>query len=190
MKQFLIVMSILASSVIASHAQAQSFCGGTVVFSGDLASNNRAWNTTCCPDGYRVQGIACADLPPDQDLADGCSAVCRSIAKGNRMIVSNDFQRTPEAIECNNSEVFAGVVCKDMSKNSKGDDDVSDSCTAVCQKPGSDRLRVVSKFDIDGNPRQPMQSTVSLPRRVVGIACKDIQKGSSDRLDGCTIIEN
>jgi len=189
MKKFLATMAIMATFMVSSLVQAQSYCGGNIVFNSDLSSNNRSWNTTCCPDGYRVQGIACSDLP-NQDLGDGCSAVCRSISKGNRMIANSDNQRTPDVKECNNSEVLAGIMCKDMAKNSKGDDDVSDGCTAVCQKPGSTNLRVVHKDDIAGNPREQNQTTVLLPKRVVGIACKDVQKGTSDRLDGCTIIED
>lgn len=187
MKKLLTVMAAALLLMVASSAQAQ-YCGGNLVPNNDLGGNNRGWNVSCCPAGYRVQGVACADLPPDQDLLDGCSAVCRSIAKGNIMQPAYDFQRTPTVYQCDKTEVLAGIMCKDRNFEGKGDDDVSDGCTAVCQKPNTSNLRTVYSGDIAGTNRDPNQITVMLPTRVVGIACKDVNKGSSDRADSCTII--
>jgi hypothetical protein len=83
-KKFLSALTVLTLVSVAGQAQAQ-YCGGSIMHNNDLSGNGRGWNTSCCPEGYRVQGIACADLPPGQDLMDGCSAVCRSIEKGNIM---------------------------------------------------------------------------------------------------------
>lgn len=188
MKHMLVGLFVMSILLITGFAQAESFCGGTPMFNADISGNKRPWTVSCCPDGYRVQGIACADLPPAQDLADGCSVVCRSIQKGNLMKVIGDFQRQPEQMVCHKTEVMAGIMCKDMAKHSKGDDDVADSCTAVCQKPGSNTLRTIPRGDIDGNPREQQVYTTLLPQRVVGLACKDVDKGTSDRMDGCTPI--
>lgn len=186
-KKFLLALTVLGLMSLAGSASAQ-YCGGSIMYNNDLSGNGRGWNTSCCPDGYRVQGIACSDLPPDQDLMDGCSAVCRSIEKGNIMQPANDFQRTPTVYQCEKQEVLAGIMCKDVNFTGKGDDDVSDGCTAVCQKPNNSNLRQVYNGDIGGTNRDPNQLTVYLPTRVVGIACKDLAKGSSDRADSCTII--
>lgn len=188
LKKSIVVLATLSLISLAGNVLAQSACGGTMMANNDLSSNGRPWGISCCPDGYRVQGIACSDLPPDQDLADGCSAVCRSISKGNIMMPANDFQRQPDPVMCPKQDVMAGIVCKDMNHNSKGDDDVTDSCTPVCQHPGSTALTVMSKGDLNNNGREANQMTVMLPQRVVGIACKDINKGTSDRLDSCSPI--
>lgn len=174
----------LALVSFAGAAQAQS-CGGTMMPNDDL--NSGRYNYSCCPSGYRVQGIACADLP-GQDLSDGCSAVCRSISKGNDMMPSNDFQRMPEPVTCPKASVFAGLWCKDVNKSGKGDDDVADGCSAICQDASSGAITKMSKGDIDGTNRPSKDLMVRLPQRVVGIACAEVDKGSSDRMDGCTIM--
>jgi len=188
-KYTFICLATLASLLIASVSYAQ-YCGGNIQYSSDLTGNSRPWNVSCCPTGYRVQGIACADLPPKQDFGDGCSAICRSISKGNIMQPANDFQRHPALYQCDKTEVLAGIVCRDSTGHGGGSQsDVADSCTAVCQKPGSKNLRVVYNNDFNTNAKSAQNRVVTyLPTRVVGIACKDQDKGTSDRLDGCTII--
>lgn len=163
--------------------QANAFCGGTVVYDNDCGSNARAFSVSCCPSGYRVQGVAYNDINK-KDKADAVSAVCRSITKGNDMMPS-DFQTNPVVSMCDKTEVLAGIACKDMKKS-----DALDGCTAICQKPGSKNLRMVYSNDLASNPRAYNKHTVFLPKRVVGIGYKDQTKGrsmGSDEADCATI---
>lgn len=183
-----IIFSLLGLAYAGS-AYAQSYCGGQLVYSQDCASNGRDYAVSCCPDGYRVQGVASGDKYK-QDYGDAISAVCRSITKGNDMMPI-DFQRAPAAYVCDKTEVFAGLFCKDMGDRGKGTkSDVLDGCTAVCQKPNSGDLREVYSPDISHNPRQGIRHTVKLPKRVVGLAYKDMDNagGESDRADCAAII--
>lgn len=158
-------------------AQAQ-YCGGTVVDYGDCSKNVRAYAASCCPSGYRVQGVAYADINK-ADFADAYSAVCRSIAKGNDMMPT-DFQRAPITLVCDKNEVFAGLACKDMSNKGSGKNaDASDGCTAICQDAKTGATREIYNQDTAGNPREASRVSVKLPKRVVGIVYKD-QDGKDD----------
>ncbi len=186
----LLVVLGLAIAILPSLAQAQA-CGGRVVHNADCDSNGRQWTYSCCPDGYRVQGVAYNDLNK-QDHVDAISAVCRSISKGNDMMPS-DFSKTPISLVCNKTEVMAGVASKDVKVNGGDSRDTLDGVTAVCQTPASTSLRTIANNDIDQNSREASVQTVLLPKRVVGIATKDRDNGgnsagSSDRADCVTVI--
>ncbi len=185
----------LALSVVAvvtpGAAQAQSACGGTVQYTSDCDGNNRQWHFSCCPDGYRVQGVAYTDISK-QDHVDAVSSVCRSIARGNDTM-PQDFSRTPKTFVCDNKEVLAGIVSKDVKTDAGGNRDTLDGISAVCQHPGSKSLRTIMNVDITENERQGRQESIYLPKRVVGIAYKEYDNGgkktgASDRADCVTII--
>lgn len=182
MKKILTVAAFVAMTAFGA-TNAFSFCGGSVVYDNDCGSNPRGFSASCCPSGYRVQGVAYNDIKK-KDHADAVSAICRSIAKGNDMMPS-DFQTHPVTFMCDKTEVLAGIACKDLPKS-----DGLDGCTAICQKPGSKNLRMVYNNDLASNPRAYNRHTVYLPKRVVGIAYKDRTKGSStgsDEADCATI---
>lgn len=188
-KVMLAIIVFVVALVFVSVTSYAQYCGGSIQQVSDLSSNRRAYAVACCPDGYRVQGIACSDLPEEQDMGDGCTTVCRSIKDGNRQEFSGDIQRNPAVYECDKTEVMAGIACKDTDKHGGGvNSDVADGCTVFCQNPKSKAVRRIRSDDIDGNRNAGYDVTVLLPRRVVGIACKDKDSGTSDRLDGCTII--
>jgi hypothetical protein len=186
-KKTIFALVALGMMSFASTSNAQ-YCGGTIVYDNDCGSNHRGFSVSCCPSGYRVQGVAYSDLPNASDYSDALSSICRSIAKGNDMMPS-DFQRAPVTHVCDKTEVFAGLECKDMDKRGGVNSDNLDGCTAVCQHPKSKNLRTIYSADLASNKRSPVRHTVLLPKRVVGIAYKDIgQKKSSDRADCATII--
>jgi hypothetical protein len=168
-----------ASLLVASQAYAQ--CGGYPLNDSDLSGNSRPLVSSCCPAGYRVQGMAYSDMrnSGNDDRVDAVSAICRSIAKGNDMMVS-DFQSPPITLMCPKEYVNAGGNCVDL----RGEDAL-DGCVIYCQKPGSTELMMVGNNG-DSGPTGSMQ-TVLLPKRIVGIGMKDLDKGptqSSDRADG------
>lgn len=182
-KVTLIALVGALSFLVSQNAYSQS-CGGNIAYDNDCGSNGRNYVASCCPSGYRVQGVAYNDMRSsgNNDRADAVSAVCRSISKGNIMMPT-DFQTTPITLQCDPTEVMAGINCNDL----KGEDSL-DGCTVYCQKPGSTNLRTVgNNGDTGGNGAS---HTVYLPQRVVGVLYKDLDKGanqSSDRADCATI---
>lgn len=160
-------------------------CGGVRQYNDDCANSNRSWHVSCCPDGYRVQGVAYNDIE-GQDHVDAVSAVCRHISRGND-IMPTDFGRRPKKFVCNKNEVMAGIFQKDVITQGGTRRDSLDGVTAICQRPQSTNLRMVPNDDIEEG-RQGGEMTVLLPKRVVGLAYKELDKGSSDRADCVTII--
>ena len=192
-KSFLKV-AMVASLFVSASAFAQSTCGGHIQFDADTASNPRQYAVSCCPEGYRVQGIAYNDLGKNSgkqvDAADAFSAVCRSVSSGEIKMAS-EGQTNALQLVCDPKEVLAGIICKDL-----GNGDESDGCTIVCQTPGSSALRQALNADTDSNRSRPYsEQSVLLPKRIVGIASKDMTKGghqkgnrNSDESDGAAII--
>lgn len=166
-------------------ADQQSACGGIIQYNNDCANSGREYHISCCPDGYRVQGVAYTDIK-DQDHVDAVSAVCRSISKGNDTM-PQDFSRTPKKYVCEKQEVLAGIYSKDVQVQGGDKRDTLDGVTAFCQKPGSNALRKIDNHDISGG-REGREQTILLPKRVVGIAYKEHDRGSSDRADCVTIV--
>lgn len=188
-------IAVVASFLVSTSVFAQSTCGGHIEYDADTATNPRQYAVSCCPEGYRVQGIAYNDMgkrggKSQSDVADAFSAVCRSVSSGEIMM-SSEGQTSSLQLVCEPKEVLAGILCKDLGKN-----DESDGCTIKCQKPGSSALRQVLNADTDSNTMRPYtEHTVLLPKRVVGIASKDMTNGGaqtgsrgSDQSDGAAII--
>jgi hypothetical protein len=174
-KIFAVLTVLVMAGAGSAHAQ---YCGGQVMDYGDCSHNARAYSASCCPDGYRVQGVAYSDIHK-ADFADAVSAVCRSISKGNDMMPT-DFQRAPVTYVCDKNEVFAGLACKDMADKGSGKNaDALDGCTAICQNAKTNAIREIYNPDMAGNPREAARVSVRLPQRVVGIVYKD-QDGKDD----------
>lgn len=193
MKKGLIFVSVVGLLIggLSQWVYAQSACGGTIEYNKDCDNTRRSWGFSCCPEGYRVQGVAYTDIRK-QDHVDAISAVCRSVTRGNDVMPSSDFQRNPLKLVCEKSEVMAGIYAKDVLTNSGDRRDTLDGLTAVCQHPGDNSLRRIFNADIQGG-REGVEFSVRLPRRVVGIAYRERDNkggdaGSSDRADCVTII--
>ncbi len=164
---------------------AQTICGEAIVSDEDCDSNELKYSESCCPAGYRVQGVIYNDLI-GQDNTDAVGAICRHVTKGNVEIASdfanqgNKDRKQPIQLVCESEEVLAGIACKDLPKK-----DALDGCTAICQKPGSEE-RILYNPDLASNPRTFVRHAVKLPNRVAGIGYKE-EKLKSDRAD-CTNI--
>lgn len=167
---------ILAATcgLLMAAAQAHAFCGGSPDYSNDCNNNPKGFATSCCPNGYRVQGVAYNDMrsSSNNDIVDAVSAVCRSIQKGNDMMPS-DFQAPPITMVCDKTEVFAGMSVVDLNKN-----DAMDGIVVYCQKPGSTSLRMIGNNGDTGSNGET--HTTLLPKRVVGIGYKDNQGDQAD----------
>lgn len=185
LRKILVALVVLGSVALGSQAQAQ-YCGGTLVQDNDCASNtDRSYSASCCPPGYRVQGVAYNDLQ-GSDYADAVSAVCRHVTKGNTMMPT-DFQTQPVVHMCEKTEILLGIAYKDMPKGGKRSD-ILDGVTAICQNPTTKATRTLYSNDLAGNGRGYETRTISLPNRIVGIIYKDIGKGTdSDRADCVTV---
>ncbi|MBF0105239.1 MAG: hypothetical protein HQM16_07920 [Deltaproteobacteria bacterium] len=187
-KKTLVGFVVLGVVAFVGTAQAQ-YCGGTIVSDNDCDSNTgRPYSTSCCPDGYRAQGVAYNDMA-GSDEADAISPICRSITAGNDMMPT-DFQTTPVSHLCDNTEVMSGIACKDMPLQG-AQADYLDGCTAVCFNPTTKQTRTLHSEDLGGNTgRSYVTHTVELPNRVFGIAYKDSNNGTgkSDVADCATIV--
>ncbi|MBI2341084.1 MAG: hypothetical protein HYU99_12075 [Deltaproteobacteria bacterium] len=187
MKRFYFLLcSVLVLGFMPGLARADSACGGIIQMKNDCLKNGRSWHINCCPDNYRVQGVAYDDHP-DQDHADAVGPICRKVGESSNPVMPEDYSKTPKTFECDKTEVMAGIYDKDVLTDSGDKRDTLDGVTAVCQKPGSEGLRKIANRDIEGG-REGREQTVLLPKRVVGIAYKELDKGSSDRADCVTII--
>lgn len=175
----------LLIAILTLSGSAHSICGGQVVADNDCGSNQLAYAESCCPQGYRVQGVIYNDLK-GQDNADAVGSVCRHVTKGNVKIASdfynrgNKGQKAPVKFVCDSTEVMSGIACKDLPKK-----DALDGCTAVCQKPGGAN-RLIYNPDLESNSRAYVYHTVKLPNRVQGIGYKE-EKVKTDRADCANI---
>lgn len=191
MKKSIFVLTVLGLFTVASSAMAQiSACGGTILYNSDCDNSRRKWRISCCPEGYRAQGVAYTDVRK-QDHADAVSVVCRSVSRGND-VVPVDFNHSPKQLVCEKTEVLAGIYCKDVQNKGGKNMDTLDGCTAVCEHPGSRDLRRIYQHDIQGG-REGKEYSVRLPKRVVGIATKELDDkggdpGKSDRADCAALI--
>lgn len=172
--------------VLSGQAQSSMICGKTTVPDNDCDSNATQYSESCCPPGYRVQGVIYNDLK-GQDNADAVGAVCRHVQNGNIKIASdfdnrgNNGRKGPVQFVCDHTEVMIGLACKDLVKK-----DALDGCTAVCYNPKRHTTRIMDNYDITSNPRSYVMHTIELPYRVAGIGYKEERKGShgsTDRAD-------
>lgn len=173
---FVILMCVLFHT-----ASVLAICGSAAIPDNDCDSNELNYSESCCPDGFRVQGVVYNDLK-GQDNTDAVGAVCRHVNQGNIEIAS-DFQnrgdkgeKRPVSYVCESSEVMSGIACKDLPNK-----DALDGCTAVCKKPNGGE-RVVYNPDLASNPRAYVKHTVNLPNRIAGMGYKE-EKPNSDRAD-------
>ncbi|MBF0104505.1 MAG: hypothetical protein HQM16_04165 [Deltaproteobacteria bacterium] len=184
-KKTLLSLVVLGLVLAAGTASAQ-YCNGTIVPDNDCDSGNRAYSTSCCPRGYRAQGVAYNDMA-GSDEADAISPICRHVSKGNDMMPT-DFQTQPVQHLCDKTEVMSGIACKDMPKKGAQADDL-DGCTAICYNPKTKQERMLYSADLEGNrSRQYVTHKIDLPNRIFGIAYKDRDRGSSDVADCATIV--
>lgn len=174
------VMGLLYSS------QAFSICGAQIVPDNDCGSNVLAYSESCCPAGYRVQGVVYNDLK-GQDNTDAVGAVCRHVKNGNIEIASDFYNRgnkrrkAPIQFVCDRTEIMSGIACKDLKKK-----DALDGCTAVCYNPVTRQSRTLYNQDLASNPRAFVMHTINLPNRVAGIGYKE-EKIRTDRADCANI---
>ena len=184
MKKLLAVFALAFISF--SAADAYAFCGGSIVYDNDCGSNRLAYSASCCPPGYRVQGVIYNDLK-GQDNTDAVGSVCRHVKNGNIMVASDFYNRGnrgrkgPVQFVCDRREVMAGLACKDLPKK-----DSLDGCTAVCYNPRTRKTRYLYNPDLESNPRMYVVHTVDLPNRVAGIGYKE-EKLRTDRADCVSI---
>ena len=82
---------------------------------------------------------------------------------------------------------MAGIRSKDRAADDNKSDTL-DSIEVACQNPKGSGLRWVYNTDALNNGRGGREQTVSLPARIVGIASKEKEKGTSDEKDCVTII--
>lgn len=187
-KSLLVVLSLsLLVFGFAQYANAMSACGaGQVRSESDCNNTHRAWHFSCCPPGYRAQGVAYNDISK-QDHVDAVSVVCRSIKHGN-IKTPQDFSKPPKTFVCNNNEVLAGTLSSDVRTNGGDNRDTLDAVTALCQNAKTGQIREI--YNPDFNPqRAKRRHQIRLGQgRSVGIAYREIKKGSSDRADCVTLI--
>lgn len=181
---------VMGVMLISDTSWALRACGkGRVMQNSDCSNTNRNWNFSCCPSGSRAIGVAYNDLK-NQDYADAIGVVCRDINYGNE-VVQTDFSSNPTRFECDKTEILSGIAFADAKKKNGSGEDEMDAITALCENPKypSKRLRKVYNNDLYNAQRENEQS-VSLAegRRVVGIAYREIDKGSSDRADCVALI--
>lgn len=185
LKRTFLGLALLGLICVSSTAMAQD-CG-TIVSDNDCDSNGkRGYSTSCCPKGYRAQGVAYNDMA-GSDEADAISPICRHVTKGNDMMPT-DFQTTPVTHLCDKNEVMSGIACKDMPKQGAQADDL-DGCTAICFNHKTKAERTLFSNDLEGNTgRQYVIHKIDLPNRIFGIAYKDRDHGSSDVADCATVV--
>ena len=83
-------------------------------------------------------------------------------------------------MECDKTEVVSGLISQDVKTNSGNRRDSLDGATVECLNPKTGAKRVVYSSDI--NSARPGK-TYSLNTEVVGWAYKELDKGTSDRVD-------
>lgn len=185
-KQIFIILTVVSIVFgFSTMAKAQSACGGVVQLEPDCGNTSRNWHFSCCPDGYRVQGVAYNDIKK-QDHVDAIGAVCRSISAGN-MALSEDFSRRPKEFVCDKTELLIGIATMDVKTEAGDDRDTLDGATAICWNPKTHQERMIANNDITERALRT-QKVIGGKQKVVGIAYKEINRGSSDRADCATVI--
>lgn len=173
-----ILTTVAALAVIVSAGTVQAFCGGQVAVSNDCAGNQEPYATSCCPQGYRVQGVAYSDLKGEDGL-NGIQAYCRKY-KGNETTIPNKDQleggKGIVTIACESTEIMSALGCDDMQGKDK-----LDGCIIECYNPTTKASRWVNpNGDIGSNPRAV--SRIKLPNRIQGIGWKK-NHGNTDQTD-------
>lgn len=159
-------------------------CGGTIEPQNDCSGNGRKYHVICCPENHRQLGVAYTDMK-DQDHVDAVSAVC--ISPTNDVILASDFSRTPKQFTCEYYERVVGIESKDVMTESGNLYDELDGLTVFCQKPGDSAIRKVPNRDLESK-REGREIKIPYEKQALGIAYKEMEKGSSDRADCVTLI--
>jgi hypothetical protein len=163
-------------------------CGaGYIKYSKDCSNSNRDWHITCCEKNARAIGVAYNDLE-GQDYADAVGVICRDIKYGNE-ITQADYSKRAKRFECDKTEIMAGIIHADVRSEGKSRDEL-DAVTAMCENPKyPGRFRKIENSDLY-NAKYPREETVSLSegRRIVGLAYKERQKGTTDRADCVAVV--
>lgn len=181
-----IFITVFALVGLAYSSEALSICGASIVPDNDCGSNSQSYSDSCCPAGYRVQGVVYNDLK-GQDNTDAVGAVCRHVKNGNIQIASDFYNRgnrrrkSPVQFVCESREILAGIACKDLPNK-----DALDGCTAICYNPRTRRQRVLHNSDLSSNGRSFVKHTIKLPNRVAGIGYKE-ERRRTDRADCANI---
>jgi len=175
-----IVFLVLSSYTL----QAQETCGGTIEPSPDCSNSGRKYKVSCCRDGYRFLGVAYTDIK-DQDHVDAVSAYC--LSPTNEAVLVSDFSRTPKQFLCEYYERAVGIESKDVLTDGGSRKDELDGVSVVCLKPGDANPHTVPNKDMKGD-REGRDQVVSLDKQILGIAYKEMDKGSSDRADCVTLV--
>ncbi len=164
---------------------AQSACGGMIEYVADCSGNSRKWSISCCPKGTTPKGTAYSKIKGKDDV-DAIAMMCERDNGETFWVTSDDFQRQPKKLECQSGEVMVGIYSKDEMGHD-GRSDKLDGLTPICLKQGGGSTYRVANRDIQGG-REGREQTISPPRKIVGLAYKAKEKGSSDQTDCVTII--
>lgn len=184
MKIFSLLVITLASVFCLQPAWAQETCGGTIEPSRDCDNNDRQFKVSCCRDGYRFLGVAYTDIK-NQDHVDAVSVYC--LSPTNEAVLVSDFSRTPKQFLCEYYERAVGIESKDVLTEGGSRYDELDGLTVFCQKPGVSEVRKVYNKDIKSD-REGREQIMPLDKQILGIAYKEMDKGTSDRADCVTLI--
>lgn len=167
----LLLIPITSHAIEAYKTRGDSACGGTIYMNDDCSdSKHHVWHVSCCPDGYRVQGVHFAKHT-SHDTIDTISSYCRSVNKGNEATDNSDFG--PEKrinAYCHKSEILTGLVWKDKLTRTGQKRDSMIDIAPVCLNPSNGKKRIAKNMT---GPNPNYKTEVGLPKRVVGIALKE-----------------
>lgn len=184
MKKIFYTALVLGFFSTLSVAQAQQYaCGGVIERSSDCNSDRR-YHTVCCSGGV-VHGVIYSEIQ-DQDHVDAIGAVCKN-GSDIDSVMGNDFSRRSKTFACNDNETMVGIYSKDVLTEGGSRMDSLDGVTVYCKDKSSGNVRMVANRDIKRG-REGREQMAYSPKKVVGIAYKELDKGSSDRADCVTLI--
>lgn len=174
-KKILLAVTAIATVLVAG--QVQAFCGGQVKVTNDCSGNAEGYASSCCPSGYRVQGVVYNDLKGEDGL-NAMSAYCRKY-KGNETTIPNQDQmqggKGMVTLSCEPTEIVIAVGGADMPGKDK-----LDGVGIKCFNPTSKAERWVLPGGDIGTPNDV--SEVRLPNRIQGIGWKK-NHGNTDQTD-------
>lgn len=180
-----IFFTIIGLAFFATSYQAYGFCGGEAVWNNDCANNTLPYTTSCCPDGYRVQGIVYNDLDGREDETNAIVAYCRKYKGPEEFYYNKDLLeggKAPITLSCRPNEIMSALLQKDLEKRK----DASDAFTIECTNPKTKVSYIVPNHDFDSNSRAPMVLRSELPYRIWGIGYKE-ERNRTDKV-GCATI--
>lgn len=183
-KIFLTLLLCLFSFSTFAQNNSQDTCGGQIEQTSDCSGNKRNFKVSCCRDGYRFLGVAYTDIQ-DQDHVDAVSVYC--LSPTNEAVLVSDFSRKPKEFLCEYYERAVGIESKDVLTEGGSKYDELDGLTVLCQKPGDENPHKIPNKDIQGG-REGREQIISTEKQILGIATKEMDKGTSDRTDCVTLV--